>query len=116
MLYLDTPNDELGIEHEDGLVLPGILGVKVDPMQDVLNEGVGHDGEEDGVLEAEDELHRGTLAQGGVVGHVDEVGVECGEEEGEGEDADVEEERNGGRPLHEVDPVLSEPVERLEEQ
>ena len=113
---LDEADEQLGVEHEDGLVLPRVLAVKVDRVEDVLDDGVDHDGEQDGVLEAEHELHAGPLGEGGGVGVLDEEHVQRGEHEGEGENPQVEEERDDGGALHVVHPVLSQPVERLEEQ
>ena len=43
------------------LVLPWVLAVQVDAVQDVLDQGVEHDGEQDRVLEPEHQLHRGAL-------------------------------------------------------
>ena len=54
--YLDKPNGELRVEHEDGFVVPRVLAVEVDAVKDVLDEGVGDDREQHGVLEAEDQL------------------------------------------------------------
>ena len=90
--------------------------MKVDRVEDVLDDGVDHDGEQDGVLEAEHELHAGPLGEGGGVGVLDEEHVQRGEDEGEGEDPQVEEERDDGGALHVVHSVLRQPVERLEEQ
>ena len=114
--HFDKTNKEFRVEHEDSLVLPGVLTVEVDRVEDVLDEGVDHDGEQDGVLEAEHELDAGALGEGGGVGVLDEEHVQRGEDQGQGEDPQVEEERDDGRPLHVVHPVLRQPVERLEEQ
>ena len=80
------------------------------------DDRVDDDGEQDGVLEAKHELDTGALGEGGGVGVLDEEQVQGGEDEGEGEDPEVEEDRDDGRSLHVVHPVLRQPVERLQEQ
>ena len=107
----DEGDEELGVEDKDGLVLPGVFAVQVDGVEDVLDEGVHHDGQQDGVLEAEDELDAGALGECGGVGVLDEEAVEGGEDECEGEDPEVEEEPDDGAPLHVVHPLLRQPVE-----
>jgi len=42
--------EELGVEHVDGLVVPGILTLQVDGVQNILDEGRQDHGQEDGVL------------------------------------------------------------------
>lgn len=42
--------EELGVEHVDGLVVPGVLTLKVNGVQDVLDEGRQDHGQQDGVL------------------------------------------------------------------
>ena len=54
--YLDKPNDELGVKHEDSFVVPRVLTVKVDAVQDVLDEGVGDDCQQHCVLKPEHQL------------------------------------------------------------
>ena len=54
--HLDEADDELCVEHEDGFVVPWVLTVQVDAVKDVLDQSVGDDREQDGVLEAEHEL------------------------------------------------------------
>ena len=70
---------------------------------------------QDGIFEAEDELHRGSLRDGRPVSMHDELHIDKGEDEGEEDDAHVEECRDGRGPLHEVHAVLGQPVKRLEE-
>lgn len=41
---------ELRVEHVNRLVVPGILTLQVDGVQEVLDEGGQHHGEQDGVL------------------------------------------------------------------
>ena len=53
---LDKSDRKFCVEHEDGLVVPRVLAVKVDAVQDVLDDGVGHDCEEHSVLETEHQL------------------------------------------------------------
>ena len=111
--YLDETNDKLCVQHENGLVLPRVFTVQIDSVQDVFDQGVGHNRQEDGVLKAERQLHGGALGHGRVVGVGDEVDVQHGQEDVEGDDADVEQHGDGGGPLHEVHPVLGQPVEGL---
>ena len=47
-------------------------------MQDVFDNGVGHDGHQYGILEAEDQLHRGSFGDGGGVGVQDELKIDQG--------------------------------------
>lgn len=42
--------EELGVEHIDGLIVPGIFTLQVDCVQNILDEGSQHHGEQDGVL------------------------------------------------------------------
>ena len=42
---------ELGVEQIHGLVVPGVLGLQVDGVQDVLDEGHQHHRQQDLVLE-----------------------------------------------------------------
>lgn len=42
--------EELGVEHVDGLVLPGVLTVQVDGVQQVFDEGCQHHGQQDCIL------------------------------------------------------------------
>ena len=49
---LDESNEEFSIEHEHSLVLPRVLTVKVDGVEDILDEGIDDDGEKDGILES----------------------------------------------------------------
>lgn len=42
--------EELSVEHVDRLVVPGILTLQVDGVQEVLDEGGQDHGEQDGVL------------------------------------------------------------------
>ena len=74
--HFDKTNKELCVEHEDGFVLPGVLTVQVNGVEDVLDEGVDDDGEQDGVLEAKHELDTGALGEGGGVGVLDEECVQ----------------------------------------
>ena len=54
--YLDQADKELGVEHEDGLVLPGRLAVQVHAVQHVLHHRVRHNRQQDGVLKPEHKL------------------------------------------------------------
>lgn len=47
--------EELSVEHVDRLVVPGVLTLQVDGVQEVLDEGGQDHGEQDGVLA---ETHR----------------------------------------------------------
>ena len=114
--HFDKTNKEFCVEHEDGFVLPGVLTVEVNGVEDVLDEGVDDDGEQDGVLEAKHELDTGALGEGGGVGVLDEEHIQGGEDQSQREDPQMEEKRDDGRPLHVVPPVLRQPVEGLEEQ
>lgn len=42
--------EEFSVEHVDGLVVPGVLALQVHSVQDVLDEGRQHHGQQDGVL------------------------------------------------------------------
>ena len=80
-------------------------------MQDILDKGIDHNGEEDSVLEPKHQLDTGSLGEGGGVGVLDEEHVESGENHGQGEDTEVEQERDHRGALHVVHPVLGKPVE-----
>lgn len=108
---LDKADKQLGVEHEHGLVLPRILRVEVDRVEDILDHQVNHDGQQDGVLEPEHELDTGALGQGRGVGVLDKEHVEGGEDQGQGEDAEVEQEGDHRGALHVIHPVLGQPVE-----
>jgi hypothetical protein len=56
--YLDETNEELCVEHEDGLVLPGRLAVEVHAVQHVLHHRVRHYCHQDRVLKSEHQLNR----------------------------------------------------------
>ncbi len=85
-------------------------------MEHILDEGVGRDREQDGVLEAEHQLDRRALGQGGGVGMQNEVYVDKSEQRGQRDHPQVEGERDRRRTLHKVHPVLRQPVEGLQEQ
>ena len=55
--YFDSADDQLGVEHEDGLVLPRVLSLQVYGVKRVLHDRVDHHGQQDRVLLAKDELH-----------------------------------------------------------
>lgn len=42
--------EELSVEHIDGLVVPGILTLQVNSVQNVLDEGRQHHGQQNGIL------------------------------------------------------------------
>ena len=44
-------SDELCVEHVDSLVVPGVLTLQVNGVQQVLGEGGQHHGHQDGVLQ-----------------------------------------------------------------
>ena len=113
---LDKADKQLGVEHEHGLVLPGVLRMEINGMEDILDDEVDHDGQQDGVFEPKHELDACALGEGGGVGVLDEEHVEGGEDQGEGENAEVKEDGDDGGALHVVHPVLRQPVEGLEEQ
>jgi hypothetical protein len=54
--YLDQSDDELGVEHEHGLVLPGRLAVEVHAVQYILHHSVRHYRHQYGVLKPEHQL------------------------------------------------------------
>jgi hypothetical protein len=54
--YFDESDGKFGVEHEDCLVVPRVFAVKVDAVQNVLDHGVGDDGQQHRVLESEDQL------------------------------------------------------------
>ena len=58
---LDEAYEEFSVEHEDSLVLPGVLAVQVNGVEDILDEGVDDNGEEDGILETKHQLNTGSL-------------------------------------------------------
>ncbi len=64
---LDEADDEFGVKQVDGLGLPRVLALDVDRVQNVFDGYVGHDRQQDGVLEAEDQLHRRPLGDRAVV-------------------------------------------------
>ena len=39
--YFDESNGKLGVKHKNCLVVPRVLAVQVDAVQDVLDQGVG---------------------------------------------------------------------------
>ena len=49
---LDESNEEFSVEHKNGLVLPRILTVKVNGVEDILDEGIDDNSEKDGILES----------------------------------------------------------------
>jgi len=75
----DQSDGQLSVEHKHCLVLPRVLAVQVDGVEDVLDQGVHDNGEQDGVLKAKDQLDAGALGQSGGVGVLDEKGVQRGE-------------------------------------
>jgi len=81
---------EITIEHEDALILPRVVTLQVDRVQQVLEERADHSDKQDGVLEAEHQLDRGALDEGVCVGGVDEVHVEEEKEGQQTDDAQVE--------------------------
>ena len=83
----DQSDCQLGVEDEHCLILPGVLAMKVDGVEDVLNQGVHDDGEEDGVLKAKHQLHARSLGQRGGVGVLDEKCVHWGKHQGKGENS-----------------------------
>ena len=63
--------------------------MQIDGVEDILDQGVHDNGEQDGVLKAEDQLDAGALGQSGGVGVLDEKGVEGGEHQGKRENPEV---------------------------
>lgn len=89
---LDEADDQLGVEHEHGFVFPRVLAVEVDAVQHVLDQRVGHDREQNGVLKAEHELHRGPFREGGLIRVEDEVDIDDCQQGSQRNDPDVEQE------------------------
>ena len=85
-------------------------------MQDVLDADHSHDGEEYGVLEAENQLHRGAFNERAVVGVVDEEDVQSTEQEEQQHRAGVEQPGNDRRTLHKVHAILDKPMETFEKE
>lgn len=55
---LHKSDGQFSIEHENGLVVPRILAVQVDAVQDVLDQRVGDDRQQDSVLKTKDQLEK----------------------------------------------------------
>lgn len=55
--HFDKTCEELGVQHIDGLVVPGVLALEVHSVQHILNEGGEDHRHQDGVLKPKDELH-----------------------------------------------------------
>ncbi len=55
---LHKSDGQFSVEHENGLVVPRILAVQVDAVQDVLDQRVGDDRQQDSVLKTKDQLEK----------------------------------------------------------
>ena len=73
---LDEPNEQLSVEHEYCLVLPGVLTMQVDRVEDILDKSVDDNGEKDGIFKPKHQLHASPLGEGGSVGMLDEKQVQ----------------------------------------
>lgn len=69
---LDETNEKFSVQHKNGLVLPRILTVKVDGMQDILDKGIDYDGEKDGIFKPEHQLYTSSLSECRCIGVLDE--------------------------------------------
>lgn len=68
--------EELRVEHVDGLVVPRVLALQVDGVQQVLDEGGQDHGEQDGVLGEHSTLRPSTSSQSGAPAHSELRGTE----------------------------------------
>jgi hypothetical protein len=73
---LDEPNEQLSVKHEDRLVLPWVLTVQVDGVEDILDKSVDDNGEKDGILKPKHQLYTSPLGECGGVGMLDEKQVQ----------------------------------------
>lgn len=85
-------------------------------MQNVLYEDCEHHGHEDGILKPKDQLDRGSPGEDAVVGMADKQEIQDAQQEHQRDYAEMKEPGDVWTPLHKVHPVLSKPVEALEEQ
>lgn len=113
---LDEANDKLSVQHEDCLALPGSFTVEVNGVEEILDQGVDNDGNQDGVLKTKHQLDAGSLGESAVVSVLDEQSIQGCKEDCQRQDPEMEQDRYDRTPLHEVNPFLSQPVERLQEQ
>ena len=51
------------VEHKDCFILPEVLAVQVDGVEDILDQRVHDNSEQNGILKAEDKLDTGSLGQ-----------------------------------------------------
>jgi len=87
---LDEANHQLGVEHENCLVLPGSFTVKVNGVKEVLDQGVDDDGDEDGVLKPKHQLNASSFCKSAVISVLDKQSVQGCEQNGQREHPEME--------------------------
>lgn len=73
--HFDEACEELSVEHVDGLVVPRILTLQVDGVQNVLDEGRQNHSQQDGILESKNKLDRSSSGNNAVAGMVNKQEV-----------------------------------------
>ena len=105
----DKADEQLCIEIQHSLVLPGVFKVQVNAVEDILGKEIDSDCQKDGVLKPKHYLDTGTLVDDADVGILDEEHVHGGEDNEQGENAEVEQDTDRRGPV--VHLVLGQPVE-----